>query len=132
MLLYPFFFLLCFRHRTNANKLIIFLVLLAIPLGKTRGTTWCDRRDLNPRPADYAYHFDFRRPLSRFVVWTIPCLSALASSLYTFLINQAWLGIGMPVSQFSVPRICQVLPGCFARQPYPFKHRRKTFSRNWS
>ena len=37
--------------------------------------------------------------LFKFVVWTIPSLSGLPSSLYTFPISQAWLGI--PILQGS-------------------------------
>ena len=40
-----------------------------------REKKWCGRRDSNPHSHSenrFSYHFDFRRRLSTFVVWTIP------------------------------------------------------------
>jgi len=45
----------------------------------------------------------------RFVVWTLSCLSAFPSSLYTFLLMKASLGVGIAHQRLSVHRIWEVL-----------------------
>ena len=50
------------------------------------------------RSHGFSYHFGFRRRHSAFVVWTIPSPWLVScrcrpSSLYTFLLAEAWLGI---------------------------------------
>ena len=74
------------------------------------------------RPYGFSYHFGFRRHPRMFVVWTIPSpwrcrVRCCPSSLYTFLISQAWLGIaveGFPeFEQFCIigfPTSTQVWP----------------------
>ena len=50
---------------------------------------WWNQTDLNRRPGDYAYHYNFRYPLSVwFVVWTLSSLitKCVPSSLYTLLL----------------------------------------------
>jgi hypothetical protein len=83
---------------------------------------WCGRGDSNPHPltgSRFSYHFDFRR--RRVGVRGLDYPFAIAfgrrrrpSSLYTFPLTGAWLGIGLGRS-LSFPRIWAVLLREFPR-----------------
>jgi hypothetical protein len=83
---------------------------------------WCGRGDSNPHPltgSRFSYHFDFRRRLVGVRGLDYPFAIAFGrrrrpSSLYTFPLTGAWLGIGLGRS-VSFPRIWAVLLREFPR-----------------
>jgi hypothetical protein len=78
---------------------------------------WCGRRDLNPhshRETDFLTTSTFaaaaHQSWASFVVWTVPSPWPFSrrrhpSSLYTFPLARAWLGIGLGPEPVSVPRL---------------------------